>query len=287
MKSESSDISAEMSVMRADDDEVGLASRCVALLLARHGIPKYRYAVTVSEILGLSYSAGNRRMTMASSWSLEELKRIAEHFNETLEELIASYRADAFTEASIVINGHIIPCRIQLGHLSANVLPGTLIAKKIDEKWQVMTADAKPGAPVHLVSRVWIENTSRKRRIAILEDHADTAETILQYVETAGFEAEIFNDVHALADNISFDAYILDWVIKAENRPQTAFELVSKIRATDVYCPIVILTGEINTGNADADSIAVALTRYDLKFFTKPVSMPILIAALNSSFKTG
>jgi len=62
----------------SDEGEPALAAQCIAALLARHGIPKYRFAVTVSEILGLSYSAGNRRLTTAALWSLEELKRRGE-----------------------------------------------------------------------------------------------------------------------------------------------------------------------------------------------------------------
>ena len=79
--------------------DAGLAAQCIGALLTRHGIPKYRFAVTVSEILGLSYSAGNRRLTTNASWSLEELKSVAEHFGETLEELVTLDKSDALLEA--------------------------------------------------------------------------------------------------------------------------------------------------------------------------------------------
>jgi hypothetical protein len=46
----------DASELRSDhpEGEPALAARCIAALLTRHGIPKYRFAVTVSEILGLS-----------------------------------------------------------------------------------------------------------------------------------------------------------------------------------------------------------------------------------------
>ncbi|MBO9102001.1 MULTISPECIES: helix-turn-helix domain-containing protein [Rhizobium] len=268
------------------DGEPGLAARCIAALLVRHGIPKYRHAVTVSEILGLSYSAANRRLTMNASCSLEELTQIAAHFGETLEELISLDTTDALIDASIVINSHIVPCRIRLGNAVGQVPPGTLIATEIDGAWRVMPSDAKSTIPAHAVTRLLIEPTNSRRRVAVLDDHVDTAETIVRYMETSGLDAVAFNDPQDLCDQSGFDAYVLDWIIERDARRQTVLELVEKIRTRNARCPIIILTGQIRTGNADEANIAAALARHDLKFFTKPASMPILVAALNASFKS-
>lgn len=286
--SELSEDNRRMSEIRADhpDGEAALAAQCIAALLTRHGIPKYRFAVTVSEILGLSYSAGNRRLTTSASWSLEELRRIAEHFGETLQELVTLNNADALLDASIVINNHIVPCRIRLGNAVGQVPPGTLIAAEIDGSWRVMPADVRSIIPAHAVARLLIEPTASRRRVAILDDHADTAQTIVHYMETSGLDAVAFNDPQALFDQTDFDAYVLDWIIERDARRQTALELVENIRARNALCPIIILTGQIRTGNADEENIAAALAQHNLKFFTKPASMPILLAALNSSFKT-
>jgi CheY-like chemotaxis protein len=270
----------------ASEGEAGLAAQCIAALLTRHGIPKYRFAVTVSDILGLSYSAGNRRLTTNASWSLEELKRVAEHFNETLEELVTLNTADPMLDASIVFNNHIVPCQIRLGNVVGQVPPGTLIAAEIDGGWRVMPAEARSIIPAQTVTRLLIEPTVSRRRVAILDDHADTAETIVHYMETAGLDAVAFNDPQALYDQADFDAYVLDWIIERDARRQTALELVQNIRARNALCPIIILTGQIRTGNAEEENIAAALAQHNLKFFTKPASMPILVAALNASFKT-
>jgi len=288
MTSELSENNRGTSENRSDspDGEAALAAQCISALLTRHGIPKYRFAVTVSEILGLSYSAGNRRLTTSASWSLEELRRIAEHFGETLQELVTLDSADALLDASIVINNHIVPCRIRLGNAVGQVPPGTLIAAEIDGSWRVMPADARSIIPAHVVARLLIEPTASRRRVAILDDHADTAQTIVHYMETSGLDAVAFNDPQALYDQTDFDAYVLDWIIERDARRQTALELVENIRARNALCPIIILTGQIRTGNADEENIAAALAQHNLKFFTKPASMPILLAALNSSFKT-
>ena len=288
MASELSDNSHDVSELRSDhpEGEAALAAQCIAALLTRHGIPKYRFAITVSEILGLSYSAGNRRLTTNASWSLEELKHVAEHFGETLQELVTLDKSDALLDASIVINNHIVPCRIRLGNVVGQVPPGTLIAAEIDGAWRVMPADARSIIPAHAVTRLLIEPTATRRRVAILDDHADTAQTIVHYMEMAGLDAVAFNDPQALFDQTDFDAYVLDWIIERDARRQTALELVENIRARNALCPIIILTGQIRTGNADEENIAAALAQHNLKFFTKPASMPILLAALNSSFKT-
>jgi CheY-like chemotaxis protein len=268
------------------ESELGLAAQCLSAMLARHGIPKYRYAVTVSEILGLSYSASNRRLTMNASCSLDELKRVAEHFNETLEDIVTLHKADALINASIVINNHIVPCRIRLGNVVGQVPSGTLIATEIDGAWRVMPADARSTISAHAVTRLLIEPTVSRRRVAILDDHADTADTIVRYMEATGLDAVAFNDPYGLYDQTDFDAYVLDWIIERDARRQTVLELVENIRSHNARCPIIILTGQIRTGNADEANIAAALARHNLKFFTKPASMPILIAALNASFKT-
>ncbi|MDL2405191.1 helix-turn-helix domain-containing protein [Rhizobium calliandrae] len=270
----------------ATEAEAGLAAQCITALLTRHGIAKYRFAVTVSEILGLSYSAANRRLTANTSSSLEELKLLAEHFGETLEELVTLDKTDPLLDASVVINNHIVPCRIRLGNVIGQVSPGTLIAAEIDGAWRVMAADARSIIPAHAVTRLVIEPTVSRRRVAILDDHADTAQTIVHYMEMAGFDAVSFNDPQALNEQADFDAYVLDWIIERDARRQTALELVENIRARNALCPIIILTGQIRTGNADEENIATALAQHNLKFFTKPASMPILIAALNASFRT-
>ncbi|MGV1795318.1 helix-turn-helix domain-containing protein [Rhizobium sp. A37_96] len=286
--SESSEDSHGTSEVREDhpESEAALAAQCIAALLTRHGIPKYRFAVTISEILGLSYSAGNRRLTTNASWSLEELTRVAEHFGETLQELVTLDNMDSLLDASIVINNHILPCRIHLGTVVGQVPPGTLIAAEIDGSWRVMPAEARSTIPAHTVTRLVMEPAASQRRVAILDDHSDTAQTIVNYMETAGLEAIAFNDPQALYDQTDFDAYVLDWIIERDARRQTALELVENIRARNALCPIIILTGQIRTGNADEENIAAALAQHNLKFFTKPASMPILLAALNSSFKT-
>ncbi|NTF65776.1 helix-turn-helix domain-containing protein [Rhizobium rhizogenes] len=266
------------------DDEGTLAAQCIAALLLRHGIPKYRHAVTVSEVLGLSYSAGNRRLTMNASWSLEELKRVAEHFNETLPELVSLAKADSMVDATTVMNNHIIPCKIRLGNPVAQVAVGTLIATEVEGAWRVMPADGKPMIHTLSVTRMVVEPVTPSRRVAVLDDHDDTAQSIARHIQIAGFEAVTYSRLTNLEDK-DYDAYVLDWIIEADSRRQTAFELIRNIRARNAFCPIFVLTGQIANGGADEQHIASAMTTYNLKYFQKPLSIPILISALNSSFK--
>ncbi|MCY1740993.1 helix-turn-helix domain-containing protein [Ensifer sp. SL37] len=274
------------SQQNSDENGATLAAQCVTALLNRHGVPKYRHSVTVAEILGLSYSAGNRRMTMNASWSLEELKQIAEHFNETLQELVAVAKTDSMVEASVVINNRIIPCRLKLGEAITQVPAGTLIAAQIEGgAWRVTTADNKLVFGAHAVTRLLVETTNPRRRVAILDDHADTAEMLKQHLEAAGFEAFVFGRPSQLEDGTDYDAYVLDWIIEEDAQQHTAFALIQHIRARNPYCPILVLTGQIATGAADEQSIAAAMTAYNLKYFQKPLSMPILISALHSSFR--
>src|SRR5450432_3050159 len=70
-------------------DASPLAVQCVRALMERHGLPKYRQSAWLADATGLSYSQAHRRMTGASTWSLEDIARVAELFGESLADVVS------------------------------------------------------------------------------------------------------------------------------------------------------------------------------------------------------
>ncbi len=69
--------------------EATLGVNCVRALMERHGLPKYRQSAWLAEATGLSYSQAHRKMTGVSSWSIEDVARVAELFGESLVDVVS------------------------------------------------------------------------------------------------------------------------------------------------------------------------------------------------------
>src|SRR5690242_15615564 len=89
-----------------------LAARCVHALFERHGVPRHKRSTVVTDVLGISYSQSNRRLTTNASWSLEELKALAEHYGETLADLVSLEEHDGVVDATLVIGSFNVACRL-------------------------------------------------------------------------------------------------------------------------------------------------------------------------------
>ena len=76
-------------------DAPSLAVQCVRALMERHGLPKYRQSAWLADATGLSYSQAHRRMTGTSTWSLEDIARVAELFGESLADVVSVDRSHA------------------------------------------------------------------------------------------------------------------------------------------------------------------------------------------------
>ncbi|MGN8119157.1 helix-turn-helix domain-containing protein [Labrys sp. 22185] len=265
--------------------EPSLAAQCIRALLERHAIPKHKHSAVVTELLGLSYSAGKRRLTTNAPWSLEELRTLAEHFGESLSDLVTLGEDNAIS-ATMIVDSQSFPCRIVKGRNLLPARPGQLVAVQVDSAWQVVVSTPDLSLPAFDVARLMYRSTKNAPRVAILDDHADTTATILDYLRSIGMDVEGFESLEGIAEAGEFDGYVLDWVIEKSNRRETVHELIRSIRARDPSCPIIVLTGQMRGGGADEQDIASALARYNLKFFEKPASMPIIAAALASAFRT-
>jgi ActR/RegA family two-component response regulator len=278
-----------MSIPRsaASGAEITLAAQCVRALLDRHGVARRKHSAVVTEVLNLSYSQGNRRLTTDATWALEELRLLAEHYGETLTELISLGQADNTMAATVTIGATTVPCRIVRGPAVHRPKNGALVAAMVDSVWQVLPAERNLATQAYDIRRLIIEPSSAvSRRIAVLDDHSDSAQTIAGYLEAAGFDPVKFtslDQITAATTTDCFDGYVLDWILVKDGVRATVRDLVASIRSRDAHCPIIVLTGEVRTGIADEADIAAATATYRLKFFEKPARLSIISAALAGS----
>lgn len=268
--------------------DLTLAVRGLHALFDRHEVPGPKRVSLVGDVLALSYSQANRRLTTSASWTLEELSTLADYYGETLTELVAGIHPDKMVDAIFQLNGTSVPCRVLRGPAVHKPRLGALVTTLVDSIWRVLQVEPNLNTQAYDIERLVIEPTpAAKRRIAVVDDSPKSAETVVEYLKTEGFEPTLFSsleDIAAASADNEFDGYVLDWILMKDTVPSTARGLIARIRARDAYCPIIVLSGEVRTGVADEKDIAMAVERYRVKFFEKPGKLPIILAALAGSF---
>jgi DNA-binding response OmpR family regulator len=115
--------------------------------------------------------------------------------------------------------------------------------------------------------------------VAVVDDEAPT--TLVRYLNSAGFAAAHYTEappVEALLGTPGQpDAYVLDWTL---GQGQTSRGLIEAIRRADPACPIVLLTGTIQSRRVSESEIAQVIGLYDVEFYEKPTRLPILAEKL-------
>ncbi|WP_259375540.1 helix-turn-helix domain-containing protein, partial [Azohydromonas lata] len=83
-------------------------------LMDRHGIPRRKQAGVVTFVLGLSRSHGNRKLRGLVPMTLDEIGRIAEHFEETLLHALEPCLAHGMEPAVLMLGDLKVPCEAML-----------------------------------------------------------------------------------------------------------------------------------------------------------------------------
>jgi CheY-like chemotaxis protein len=259
----------------------------IRALLERHGMPRHKHSPAVAGLLDLSYSTAHRKLQGASPWTLDELQRLAAHYGEPLAVLLdtAGPQTDVEPSAAILVCGSLrVPCRLWLGARLEQIAPGTLAACMTGGRWAVTPAEECKSGEAFAVAKLVIEpDRDHRRRVAVLDDNRDLAETIAVHLREVGYDAVPYFSVEALMNDFrerAFEGYIIDWVVGKS----TARELTHAIRAHDASAPIAVLTGQLEANAGIESEVAAALASDNLLFFEKPVRLPIVSAALTRAF---
>jgi CheY-like chemotaxis protein len=272
--------SFKSSSSRPEVDEGSVASRYVRALLNRHQMPSMRHVVTISEVLGLPYTAAYRRMNGAVAWELEEIAKVAAHFGESLADVFAERHLAEELAATLVAGPVRLACRLTVGSAVREPARNSLVAVRFGEQWMVLPATEAGASPCfEVLSMRVVGQGDRRWRIAVVDDDPEETASLQEYLVARGCQVEAFNRVEDLLPVMKtrpFDGFVIDWVL-AEG---TAGELVGMIRADDRDCPIAVLTGKMRSDVLLEPAVAEAVSTYKLLFFEKPTRLPIISAQL-------
>lgn len=115
-------------------------------------------------------------------------------------------------------------------------------------------------------------------KIAHLEDVAETAACVSDWLHEAGYEVESFSSGEACARAViagRFDAVLLDWMVPDLSGTEVLARLQIKLR--QAMPPVIFATGR----DHEEDVAGVLLAGAD-DYIVKPLSRPILLARLQA-----
>jgi CheY-like chemotaxis protein len=276
-----SDISKKMK-------SIEIADR-VKSLMENNGVTRRHQAKELSHILGLTYSAATRKMKGCFPWSMEQIESIASAYGEHPSALVLtpdesdSSISGIESDATLIIEGQNVQCSAWIGgELNIRHLP-TFVATGKPGNWRVYLGAQAPFEKLFHVELIEIRQTMAKPRIAILDDHEDTADSLCDYFNDHGFEATAYYHADTFRRAFTknrFDAYIVDWLLGNE----TAETNIASIRRRG-NTPIFLLTGELVTGKVDESDIARVINEFNATHFEKPVRPSLLLAELSKALK--
>ena len=265
------------------DQPSSLEARLISELMAEHGITSAgdRYHA-LEQILDIRYSPARRRMLGEVPWTLEELEKTAQHFGETLLSLFSRRTASGFIPASLVVAGVNVPCSIVTSTDARVGRAGPLVAVQAAEgAWRVVLAQDIAAVPSHELLRLVISSTPKpKWRVAVVDDDADLATALADYLSTSGLEGTAFFSFATFAraaESRLFDAYVFDWLIGRE----TARDSIIKIRGANANSPIAVVTGQIEKGNVVESELASFAATYKLLIVDKPARASSVLSLLS------
>lgn len=248
---------------------------------------KYRQSAWIADVLGLSYSQAHRRMNGQSPWSLEDLSRVAERVGESLADVVALGDRggdDASVRGVLLVGSSRLECRLWLGPVLQATSPETVVAVQTGSGWTALAAREATDQVTYAVDRLEARPSSAARKvIAVLDDDQDLTDSICAHFSQSGYDARPFYRAEKLVSDAAaqkFDGYVVDWIVGGTD----VQKLVASLRAQDASCPIIVLTGQVETGVVAETDIAEAVQRYDLMFNEKPVRTSILAAMLGRAF---
>ena len=250
----------------------------VKAVLEGHGVPSHKHATELAQALQISYSTTHRKLKLGASWTLEELRAIAQHYSVPLTALTDD--ASESGQPAILLVGELrVRCRLWVGEaLGPDGFDG-LVATDAEPSWVVSDRNSAPAGAHWSVHRLLIDDLESRPRIAILEDNIALARQLVSHFNDLGYEATSYQTVRALQVALPtqlFVAYVLDWVIGEE----TVAGLVDVLRANDATAPIAVLTGRFGSDERVEPEIAAAMKHHRLEFFQKPVSLQFISGTL-------
>jgi len=256
-------------------------------LLSR-GVPRHKQTAEVAGLLGLAKTSVFRKFKGESSFSLPELKVIADHFATDVDTLrgLAPGHADrgpggASTEAArLHLPGLPPQGQLQPGPALADDDVCDLVAVRIGEQWHVHAGSSPEvrGQVRHSIVSLRLASAPRPR-VALLEDDDNAAAVVAMALEGEGMVVQTHKtsaDLSASLARRPFQGYVIDWLLGAG----TAEAAIRQIRAGQPSAPIAITTGALHTGAETEGSLIPFAEQFSVGIFEKPFRQAVLASYL-------
>jgi len=273
-----------MAAEHSEEDRHRALAAFIESMLDRHGVPERQRIRALEAAIGISYTQVRRRMIGEAPWTIDEIKKLASHFHEPLIPIMSALADAPGIPATLPFGGAAMPCTIwPVGEpLPGRIGPMVAMHDSTTDQWTVAPAAEVSDSPSYELARLLFERAP-PRRVAVLDDDRDSAQSIVDFLGAKGLDAQPFNcaiDLLAAMEGQPFDGFVVDWLL-GDN---TARDLLSKIRARVPSGPVVILTGQIATGAASEDELVMVGASYRALLFEKPTRPLSIFNALQVGF---
>ena len=266
----------------ADDGPYGALK---AFLLVR-GVPRHKQTAEVAGLLGLAKTSVFRKFKGESSFSLPELKVLADHFGTDVDTLRgqtgAADRAGGGGSETATLHLPGLPAtgQLQPGPLLADDDLCDLVAVKRGDRWEVHPGDAPGGRGLARHGVAWRRLAGPPRpRGALLEDDDNAAAVVAMALEAQGMVVQTFQasaDLLAVVARRPFQGYVVDWLLGGD----TAEAAIRQIRQRQPATPIAITTGALHTGAETEGTLIPFAESCSAGIFEKPFRHAVLASYL-------
>jgi CheY-like chemotaxis protein len=273
-------------------------------LMERRGIARRQQCKELAQILHLSFSQAHRKLNGASPWTLEQLKKLTDHFGEPLgtpDQVSAPHGGDShgahgglhgeqhgeIHDAVFVVGERELPCMAWIGAQVGPQYRAEFVAvQEAGGTWRVVENSAL--LPAHLerrqVDKIEIHvHQPHQHTIAVLDDDRNSADNLRDYLNEIGFKASAFYShaaLQAAMQEVEFDGFVVDWLLGNA----TTEELIRSIRLSgQASAPIILLTGQLITGKANESEVARVIMQFNVNCQEKPTRLTIIAAELSNA----
>jgi CheY-like chemotaxis protein len=270
-------------------DSLAVAER-VRALMTKRGIAKRQQTTELCRILELSFSQGHRKLRGSSPWTLAQIRKVADAFNEPAAQLVGMAQDEpgvaeaSAREALLCIGPAEWPCIAWIGNPVNAHQHAEYVAYPRGDQWRVVRAEGALAADACEVVKIEIHpQRAQDRRpvVAVVDSDRTAAEALRAYLEQNGFSPVVHESLSAFENALrtqTFDAVVTDWLFGDET---AAAAIESVRRSRQSAAPVFLLTGELLTGKASESEISDVIRRLDVSCYEKPARLAILVADLS------
>jgi CheY-like chemotaxis protein len=260
--------------------------------MAKKGVAPRQRAASLSQILGISFSAAHRKLSGESKLDVEALKTIARHYEVPVGTFLDESEETPGTAAVWAIGGKMLPCTAWLG----DPLPETgrgpdFVGVRVNGEWRIVEASRAGGEKRYAVNRMEMSFEAPPTfSIAIVDDEAAFCESLAEYFETQDMSATAFSDPElfiAALERETFDGFVVDWNLGAYNGQ----DLMRAIRdSSSQSAPLILLTGmlqdPLQNTDGSASQLAEAINeKQNAIYMGKPVDNNLISSTLRNMIK--